>query len=247
MVLEYVSPEGLRVDGRRPKELRALSAGLGTLESADGSATFQMGNTKVMASVFGPRETVLRSQEVHDRATLSCECAMAPFSTGGDRRRRGKSDRLATELTMVVRETLKEVVLLELLPRSQIDVCVQVLQADGGVRGACLNAAMLALVDAGIPCRDLLAACSAGFLDGTPLLDLNHTEDAGGGPEVAVALETNLEKVVLLQMDHKMGREDYEAVLHLATEGCRAVGRFMRQMMLEHTRTLASARGAVQL
>ena len=45
-MIEYVSPEGLRVDGRRPKELRSLSAEMGVLATADGSATFQMGNTK---------------------------------------------------------------------------------------------------------------------------------------------------------------------------------------------------------
>ena len=53
---------------------------------------------------------------------------------------------------------------------------LQVLQADGGMRGACINAATLALADAGIGMRDLVAGCAAGYLDGTPLLDLNHQE-----------------------------------------------------------------------
>ena len=45
--MEFISPEGLRVDGRRPKELRKLRCQLGVLASADGSAIFEMGNTKV--------------------------------------------------------------------------------------------------------------------------------------------------------------------------------------------------------
>lgn len=45
--MEYVSPEGLRLDGRRPKEIRQIKAELSVLKSADGSATFEMGNTKV--------------------------------------------------------------------------------------------------------------------------------------------------------------------------------------------------------
>ena len=49
-----------------------------------------------------------------------------PSAAGGDRRKRGKTDRRSTELTMVIRETLKELILVELLPRSQIDVYVQV-------------------------------------------------------------------------------------------------------------------------
>jgi len=44
--MEYVSPEGLRLDGRRPKEVRQLRSALGVLDSADGSAMFEMGNTK---------------------------------------------------------------------------------------------------------------------------------------------------------------------------------------------------------
>ena len=37
---------------------------------------------QVMAAVFGPRETEMRSQELQDRAVIKCEYAMAPFSTG---------------------------------------------------------------------------------------------------------------------------------------------------------------------
>jgi ribonuclease PH len=49
--MENVSPEGLRLDGRRDKELRRLNATIGVLQSADGSATFEMGNTKVRMHV----------------------------------------------------------------------------------------------------------------------------------------------------------------------------------------------------
>lgn len=39
-----------------------------------------------------------------------------------------------------------------------------------GTRSACINAASLALADAGIPMRDLVTSCSAGYLNSTPLL-----------------------------------------------------------------------------
>lgn len=48
-------------------------------------------------------------------------------------------------------------------------------------------------------------------------------------------------------MDNKMKRDEFQAVLKLAEEGCRAVANFMRAKMLERTRLLANARGAVQL
>lgn len=47
--------------------------------------------------------------------------------------------------------------------------------------------------------RDMVAACGAGHLEATPLLDLNHTETAAGGLEVCAALHPALDRVVLLQ------------------------------------------------
>lgn len=43
-----------------------------------------------------------------------------------------------------------------------------------GTRSACINAATLALADAGIPMRDIVTSCSAGYLCSTPLLGKNN-------------------------------------------------------------------------
>ena len=47
---------GLRIDGRKPNELRKLSCEVGVFEQADGSASLSQGNTKVIATVYGPHE-----------------------------------------------------------------------------------------------------------------------------------------------------------------------------------------------
>ena len=70
-------------------------------------------------------------------------------SAGAARRRRGGRSRRNTELAALVRGALEQTILVELLPRAQVDVCMQVLFADGGVTAACINAAMLAVADAG--------------------------------------------------------------------------------------------------
>jgi hypothetical protein len=44
---EFVTAEGLRRDGRRAKELRRIKCQVGVLQSADGSAMFEVGNTQV--------------------------------------------------------------------------------------------------------------------------------------------------------------------------------------------------------
>ena len=53
---ELISPEGLRIDGRRPNEIRRLKCEMGLFERADGSAYFEQGNTRVLCAVYGPRE-----------------------------------------------------------------------------------------------------------------------------------------------------------------------------------------------
>lgn len=157
---------------------------------------------QVIAAVYGPREVTNRAQADTNKAIVRCEYSMASFSTG-ERRRRGKSDRRSTEISMAIGNTMEQNILTELLPRTQIDIYLQVIQADGGTRCAAINAAFLALADAGVPMRDSLAACAAGYLEETAILDLNYTEDAGGGPDVAVALQTGLDEVLLLQADNK--------------------------------------------
>ena len=62
----------------------------------------------------------------------------------------------------------------ELYPRSQIDIFVEVLQADGGNYCACVNAATLALIDAGIPLKDYVTACTASLGDMTRIVKWNN-------------------------------------------------------------------------
>ncbi|GLU00772.1 hypothetical protein SLE2022_181170 [Rubroshorea leprosula] len=214
--MEYVSHDGLRMDGRRPMEMRQLRAQIGNVAKADGSAVFEMGNTKVIAAVYGPREVQNKSQQISDQALVRCEYSMANFSTG-DRMRKPKGDRRSTEISLVIRQTMAACILTHLMPRSQIDIFVQVLQADGGT--------------------------SAGYLNSTPLLDLNYTEDSAGGPDVTLGILPKLDKVTLLQMDAKLPVDIFENVMQLAIEGCKAIANYIREVLLENTKQLEYRRG----
>lgn len=95
------------------------------------------------------------------------------------------------EVALALKQTFETVVHTHLYQRSEIDVHVQVIQADGGELSAAINAATLALVDAGIAMQDLVVACNAGYLDSTPLLGerrkaaiipCNHGHDPAHNP-----------------------------------------------------------------
>ncbi|CAN6285666.1 unnamed protein product [Urochloa humidicola] len=58
-----------------------------------------MGNTRVIAAVYGPREVQHKGQQVNNKeALVRCEYKMAEFSTG-DQRRKPKGDRRLTEIS----------------------------------------------------------------------------------------------------------------------------------------------------
>lgn len=132
----------------------------------------------------------------------------------------------------------ESVIMRELYPQSKIDIYVQVLQSDGGIQSTmrwstvsmlsliignkcvCINAATMALIDAGVPIKDFVCACSAGYIEDTPLLgltihtvidvlfiihvylciDLNYLEETAGGPNLTLAILPKSNKIVLVQV-----------------------------------------------
>lgn len=216
-----VKNQSKRYDGREPKELRPIKIESGVLPNADGSAYIEMGRNKIVVGVFGPREMHPKRLSMPNAATLRCRYHMAPFSV--DPRRSPAPSRRDNEISMVMRYALEPAVFLERYPRSAIDVYAEILEADGGTRTASINAATVALVDAGIPMRDLVSSCAAGKIDDTIILDLGDYEDKEGQADVPVAYMPKLGKVTLLQMDGVLTPDEFEQCVNLAIEGCNQI------------------------
>lgn len=66
---------------------------------------------------------------------------------------------------------------MHLYPRTVIDISLYIVAQDGGFFPACINAATLALVDAGIPMYDYISCCSTAMYGSNPLLDPCHSEE----------------------------------------------------------------------
>jgi len=218
-----------RYDGRKPDELRPLKIESGVLPHADGSAYIEMGRNKILVGVFGPREMHPKRFSKPNMATLRCRYHMAPFSVNP--RRSPAPSRRDREISMVMRYALEPAVFLERYPRSVIDVYAEILEADGGTRTACINAASVALVDAGIPVRDLVASCAAGKIDGQLVLDLGDYEDKEGDADVPLAYMPKTEHVTLLQMDGILSQDDFNGCIDLAIEGCKQIYEVQREAL----------------
>ena len=218
---KLIDKKGLRVDGRKTDELRPIKFEIGLLNKASGSAYIEQGKNKIIAAVYGPRETHPRHRALRDKALLRCRYHMAPFSV--EERKRPAPSRREIELSKVIGDALEAAVFVELYPRTSIDVFIEVLQSDGGSRGASISAASLALADAGIPLRDLVAACAAGKVDGQIVLDLNDIEDKFGEADLPVALMPQSGSVSLLQMDGNLSQKEFEKAFKLALDGCHQI------------------------
>eukprot|EP00904_Undaria_pinnatifida_P008429 jgi/Undpi1/4716/HiC_scaffold_18.g08069.m1 len=178
-----------------------------------------MGQTKVIAIVKGPREVTRRQDRKNDAAIVNCEYNVAPFS-GSERKKRRPTERKIMEIALAVKEVFEGGIMLHLYPRTQIDIYLHVIQSDGGVLPVSINVASLALVDAGVAMSDLVVACSAGYLDGMPVMDLNYVEQALGGPYLPVAMLPEKDKILLAKMESRLPLEIFEEVLRAATDAC---------------------------
>ena len=227
--VRLLDKNGLRVDGRRLDELRPLKLEVGILDKADGSAYIEHGKNKILAAVYGPREAHPKHIALADRAVVRCRYHMAPFST--DERKSPAPSRRELELSKVIRESLEPAVMSEYFPRATIDLFIEVLQADAGTRCAGITAASLALADAGIPMRELVAACAAGKIDGKVVLDLSDIEDKQGDADLPVAYMPKSNVIGLLQMDGSLTEDEFKQALDLATDACRRIYDMQREAL----------------
>jgi exosome complex component RRP41 len=227
--VSLLDKNGLRVDGRRLDELRPLRLEVGILDKADGSAYIEHGKNKILAAVYGPREAHPKHIALADRAVVRCRYHMAPFST--DERKSPAPSRRELELSKVIRESLEPAIMSEYFPRATIDLFIEVLQADAGTRCAGITAASLALADAGIPMRELVAACAAGKVAGKVALDLSDIEDKQGDADLPVAYMPKSNVIGLLQMDGSMTEEEFKQALDLSLNACRQIYDMQREAL----------------
>jgi ribonuclease PH len=191
----------LRLDGRAAEQVRPVSFEQGVAPHATGSVLVAMGNTRVICGVM-VEEGVPRwmKEQGVTGGWVTAEYSMLPYSTNTRKPRdiaKGKLDGRSSEIQRLIGRSLRAVVDLEKLGSRTMWIDCDVLQADGGTRTAAITGASVAVAIAcarlladkkvkATPLRTLVAAVSAGVLNGTPVVDLNYEEDK------AVTVDFNL-------------------------------------------------------
>jgi len=220
--IRLLTEEGLRLDGRALNELRKFRIEAGVLKNADGSAYIEWGRNKIIVAVYGPREVHPRHEALPDRMLLRCRYSMLPFSVQEERKSPSPTRR-EVEISKVIREALEPAIFVEEYPRTSVDIFIEVLEADGSTRVASITAAAVALADAGIPMRDLVAGVSVGKIEGKLALDLNGLEDQCGEGDMPIAMMPNLGEITLLQADGSFSKEEVLHAIAMAREAIRKI------------------------
>ena len=226
-----------RSDGRTMDGFRPIKAKVGIIPSADGSVMFETGKTRAIAVVRGPRKLHPKHMENPEKGVLRVSYQMMSFSVW-DRIKPGASRR-GQEISKVTEWALQEVVDLDAFPNSVVDVVIQIPQADAGTRVAGINAAAMALAQAGIPMREMVSAMAVGKVDKTIVVDVNYDEEhyteGECSTDIPMAFTSNTKKITLLQLDGRIstkemaeaieaGRTACEKILAIQTEALKNVG-----------------------
>lgn len=226
--------DGRRLDGRLPDQLRPIKIEVDVLKRADGSCYIEMGKNKVVAAVYGPREAYPRHIQDPSKLVVRYRYNMAPFSV--EERKRPGPDRRSVEISKVSKEAFEAIIMKELFPRSVVDIFVEVLQADAGSRTACINAASVALVDAGIPMKGILTSVAVAKVDGVLVLDPMKEEDNYGEADMPFAFFIRggkIESIALLQMDGRMTKAEIKDAINLAKKGAMEIYNLQREAIMK--------------
>ena len=138
-----------------------------------------------------------------------------------------------TGFRAITADALRPALMLENYPRSMVDIYIEVIEAEGGTRCAGITAAAVALVDAGVPMKDIVVGCAAGKVNDEVVLDLSEVEDKEGQADVPIAIMPRTGEITLLQSDGDLTEEEFQKAIDLAMEGCMQVSELQKEALMK--------------
>ena len=191
----------MRPSGRAPDALRSVRLELGVSKYAEGSCLAHFGDTQVLCTATVEHRL---PQWLKDsgRGWVTAEYGMLPRATHtrSDREAaKGKQSGRTQEIQRLIGRSMRAVFDLKKLGERTIALDCDVLQADGGTRTAAITGAFVAAQDAvnfllangkltESPITAQVAAISVGIVQGTPVLDLEYTEDSACDTDMNVVM-----------------------------------------------------------
>jgi ribonuclease PH len=238
--------EFVRNGARAVNALRDVRITRGFTVHAEGSVLIEFGGTRVLCTA-SVEEKVPPHKRGSGEGWVTAEYGMLPRATHtrSDREAaKGKQSGRTQEIQRLIGRSLRAVFDLKKLGERTIHLDCDVLQADGGTRTAAITGAFVAAQDAvnGLlkagkitetPITAQVAAISVGIVDGTPLLDLEYTEDSACDTDMNVVM-TGAGHFVEVQGTAEgaaFTRAEMDQLLALAEKGICELMAFQRQAL----------------
>ncbi len=236
----------VRSAGRQPDALRPVTLQRGYTRHAEGSVLVSFGHTQVLCTA-SVEEKVPPHKRGSGEGWVTAEYGMLPRSTHtrSDREAaRGKQSGRTQEIQRLIGRSLRTVFNLKALGERSILIDCDVLQADGGTRTAAITGAFVAAHDAvsvllgqgriaASPILEFVAAVSVGVVQGTPLLDLEYTEDFACDTDMNVVMTAGggFVEVQGTAEGAPFSRAEMDQLLALADQGIRQLVALQRQAL----------------
>jgi len=224
-----------RVDGRKFDEFREVKAEVGLIKNADGSALFSFGDTVALAAVYGPKQLHPQHLQNPQKGVLRCIYDMLSFSVP-ERKKPGPSRR-SLEISKVTEWALSSIVDLENFPNTVVDVFITILSANASTRVAGINAAAMALADAGVPMKEMVSSVSIGKIDKQLVVDVckeeEDYEEGEGATDIPMAFLSRSGDLTLLQLDGEIRPEELKKAIKLGKESCKKIFELQKKALKE--------------
>ncbi|MGH8616006.1 MAG: ribonuclease PH [Gammaproteobacteria bacterium] len=228
----------MRPSGRAPDELRPIRFTRNFSKHAEGSVLVEYGDTKIVCTV-SVEERAPNFLRGKGSGWVTAEYGMLPRSTGERTRREaalGRQGGRTLEIQRLVGRALRAVVDLDALGERTLLVDCDVIQADGGTRTASVSGGYVALVEAVDflvrkklvqvrPVHGMVAGVSVGIVGGTPVLDLDYSEDSEAETDMNVVMNDagHFVEIQGTAEGHAFRLDELQAMLELARQGIRRI------------------------
>ncbi|MFH1406853.1 MAG: ribonuclease PH [Candidatus Omnitrophota bacterium] len=238
----------IRSDQRGFENLRKVAITRNFIKYAEGSCLIELGNTKVVctASVEDMVPSFLKGRGT---GWITSEYGMLPRSCQSRVPRevnRGRQNGRTHEIQRLIGRSLRAIADMKALGERTIWIDCDVLQADGGTRGASITGSFVALVDAlnklkkdkimtSLPIKDLVAATSVGILEGQNLLDLSYDEDSKAEVDMNIVM-TGSGKLIEIQGTAEgkpFSEEALNGLLALAKKGIKELIAIQKKILAD--------------
>ncbi|KAG7541271.1 Ribosomal protein S5 domain 2-type fold [Arabidopsis thaliana x Arabidopsis arenosa] len=214
-----------RPDGRGFHQCRPALLQTGAVSSASGSAYAEFGNTKVIVSVFGPRESK-KAMVFSDVGRLNCNVSYTTFASptigqGTDHK----------EYSSMLHKALEGVIMMETFPKTTVDVFALVLESGGSDLSVVISCASLALADAGIMMYDLITAVSVSCIGKSLMIDpVTEEEGCEDGSFMMTCMPSRYE-ITQLTVTGEWTTPNINEAMQLCLDACSKLGEIMRDCL----------------